>query len=146
MHKRLYRSRTDCKFAGVCGGLGEYFNIDPTLIRIITVVLFFAHGVGLLAYIIAWIAMPKEPLQAILDKAAPSEQAQKITESSSTWVKFIPGLLLIAIGLFFLFEHTFWWFHFHLFWPILLILFGIILLIGFGRRNHDNIANQGEVA
>jgi len=146
MHKRLYRSRTDCKFAGVCGGLGEYFNIDPTLIRIITVVLFFAHGVGLLAYIIAWIAMPKEPLRAILDKAAPSEQAQKITESSSTWVKFIPGLLLIAIGLFFLFEHIFWWFHFHLFWPILLILFGIILLIGFGRRNHDNIANQGEVA
>lgn len=146
MHKRLYRSRTDCKFAGVCGGLGEYFDVDPTLIRIITIVLFFAHGVGLLAYIIAWIAMPKEPLQAILDKATLSEQAPKTTESSSSWVKFIPGLILIAIGLFFLFEHIFWWFHFHLFWPILLILFGIILLIGFGRRNHDNFANQGEVA
>ncbi len=77
MRKRLYRSRTDCKFAGVCGGLGEYYDVDPTLIRIITVILFFAHGIGLLAYIIAWIAMPKEPLQAILDKATPVEQAQK---------------------------------------------------------------------
>ena len=59
--KRLYLSRTDKKIAGVCGGLGEYFDIDSTLIRIIFLVFLLVIGGGLLAYIICWIAMPKEP-------------------------------------------------------------------------------------
>ena len=59
--KRLYLSQTDKKIAGVCGGLGEYFDIDSTLIRIIFLVFLLVIGGGLLAYIICWIAMPKEP-------------------------------------------------------------------------------------
>jgi phage shock protein PspC (stress-responsive transcriptional regulator) len=62
MNKRLYRSRVNSKIAGVCGGLGEYFGIDPTFVRIIAVLLIFADGVGVLAYIIAWIIMSKRPL------------------------------------------------------------------------------------
>ncbi len=57
--KRLYRHPETRVLAGVCGGLGNYFKIDPVLVRIIFVVLFFANGVGLLAYIILWIAVPK---------------------------------------------------------------------------------------
>ena len=56
--KRLYRSDTNKVVAGVCGGLGEYFGIDPTLVRVILVVAMFAFGTGLLAYIIAWLVMP----------------------------------------------------------------------------------------
>ena len=55
--KKLYRSETDRKIAGVCGGLGEYFDIDPVLFRIIFAVFFFCGGLGLLAYIIMWFAV-----------------------------------------------------------------------------------------
>ena len=57
--KRLYRSNNNKVVAGVCGGLGEYFGIDPTLLRVILVVAVFIFGTGLLAYLIAWLVMPK---------------------------------------------------------------------------------------
>jgi len=63
--KKLYRSLTDRKLAGVCGGLGEYFDIDPTLVRIITVVLAIGGiGTGILLYILAWIIIPDRPMGA----------------------------------------------------------------------------------
>ena len=58
--KRLYRSRNERIIAGVCGGFGEYFNIDPTIIRLIWVLLAFS-GAGIIAYIIAWIIIPEKP-------------------------------------------------------------------------------------
>ena len=58
--KRLYRSRTSKMLCGVCGGIGEYFNIDPTLIRL-AFVLFGCTGGGILAYIIAAIIIPDAP-------------------------------------------------------------------------------------
>lgn len=60
--KRLYRSRSSRMLMGVCGGIGEYFNIDPTLVRLLVVFLTFAGGSGLLAYIIAAIVVPEEPI------------------------------------------------------------------------------------
>ena len=59
--KRLYRSRKERIIGGVCGGLGNYFNVDPVIMRLIWAVLFFFGGIGLLAYIIAWIIVPEEP-------------------------------------------------------------------------------------
>lgn len=59
--KRLYRSKKDKVIGGVCGGLGDYLKIDPVLIRVAWAVLFFAGGMGLLAYILAWIIIPEEP-------------------------------------------------------------------------------------
>ena len=56
--KQLTRSETDKKLAGVCGGLAEYFNIDPTIVRVAAVVLALM-GPGLIAYVILWIAVPK---------------------------------------------------------------------------------------
>lgn len=58
MGKKLYRSQTDKKIAGVCGGVAEYFGIDSTLVRLGWVLFTFAGGSGILAYIIAWIIMP----------------------------------------------------------------------------------------
>lgn len=57
--KKLYRSQTDKKIAGVCGGLAEYFNIDSTIIRLLLVACVLFAGVGVLAYIIAWIVIPE---------------------------------------------------------------------------------------
>jgi phage shock protein C len=59
--KRLMRSSTDKKIAGVCGGLADYFDLDPTLVRVLWLLLLFFAGTGLLAYIILWIALPIAP-------------------------------------------------------------------------------------
>ncbi len=58
--KKLYRSEENRMIAGVCGGLGEYFDVDPTLVRLITILLIFGVGCGLLLYILAWIIIPNE--------------------------------------------------------------------------------------
>lgn len=59
--KRLTRSSTDKKIAGVCGGLADYFDIDPTLIRVLWLLLVLCGGTGVLAYLILWIALPIAP-------------------------------------------------------------------------------------
>lgn len=60
--KKLYRSKTDRKIAGVCGGIAEYFGIDPTVIRVIAVLLLLPGGFpGLLPYLILWIVIPNQP-------------------------------------------------------------------------------------
>jgi len=58
--KRLFRSRRERILGGVCGGLGNYLNVDPVLVRVVWAILFFAAGVGFLAYILAWIIIPEE--------------------------------------------------------------------------------------
>ncbi len=55
--KRLYKSRTDRKLCGVCGGIAEYFNIDSTIVRLGWVILVACFGTGILAYILAAIIM-----------------------------------------------------------------------------------------
>lgn len=59
--KKLYLSKNDKKLCGVCGGLAEYFEIDPTLIRLLWVLAVIFAGAGILAYIIAAIVIPKFP-------------------------------------------------------------------------------------
>ena len=58
MMKQLYKSNTNKKIAGVCGGIGEYFGIDPTIVRLGFVALSFMFGGGLVVYILAAIIMP----------------------------------------------------------------------------------------
>lgn len=58
--KRLYRSREERMIAGVCGGLGEYLEIDPTIVRLLWVVAAFVAGGGILAYLIAWVVVPRK--------------------------------------------------------------------------------------
>ncbi|NMC45943.1 MAG: PspC domain-containing protein [Chloroflexi bacterium] len=60
--KRLYRSRKDRMIAGVCAGLGDYLQIDPTIVRIIFIALVFAGLGGVVVYFILWIVTPEEPL------------------------------------------------------------------------------------
>ncbi len=60
MKKRLMKSRTDRKLAGVCGGIAEYLEVDPTVIRLVWVLASLIGGSGLLAYIAAAILMPEE--------------------------------------------------------------------------------------
>ena len=59
--RKLYRSKTNRKLAGVCGGLAQYFNVDATLIRVLFVVLAVLGGSGLVLYLAMWIIVPREP-------------------------------------------------------------------------------------
>lgn len=60
--KKLYRSQTDKKIAGVCGGLAEYFNIDATIVRIVFIILLLPGGLpGFLPYVILWVFVPLKP-------------------------------------------------------------------------------------
>ncbi|MGB3366328.1 MAG: PspC domain-containing protein [Acidaminobacteraceae bacterium] len=62
MQKKLYRSSKDSLLAGVCGGIGEYSNIDPTIVRLLTAFLFFgSFGTGLIIYLVAAIIVPRRP-------------------------------------------------------------------------------------
>ena len=59
--KRLYRSGKNKILGGVCGGIAEYFGVDPVLIRLLWVIITLAWGSGILLYIIAWIIIPRNP-------------------------------------------------------------------------------------
>lgn len=61
MEKRLYRSVNNKKICGVCSGIAEYTNLDPSLVRIITLLLCFSGGVGVMAYFIAALVIPENP-------------------------------------------------------------------------------------
>ena len=78
-NKRLYRSHSDRMIAGVCGGLGEYLNIDPTLIRLALALLtILGGGSGILIYFIAWLVIPEAPQtqQPAAPEAAPTKASE----------------------------------------------------------------------
>lgn len=75
--KRLYRARDERMIAGVCGGLAKYFNVDPTLIRVLFVLAAFAGGSAVLVYIILAIVMPEEPAGYVEPPPAPAAQAEE---------------------------------------------------------------------
>ena len=121
--RRLRRSRTDRVLAGVCGGVGRYLNIDPVLLRIIAVALIFA-GVGVVAYVIAWIVIPEA------DEDEPEASVDPTTRSKAALVM---GTSLVALGALLLARTVVPWFDSSLFWP-LVVVGGGILLVATARR------------
>ena len=63
--KKLYRSNSSCMIAGVCGGIADYFHIDPTLVRLAWIIFCMAGGSGVLGYIIAALVMPEDPYRSV---------------------------------------------------------------------------------
>jgi phage shock protein C len=73
--KRLYRSKKDRMLGGVCAGLGEHFDIDPTVIRLVwAVITVISIGTGVLVYILAWILIPEEDTGSSEQKTQKSEE------------------------------------------------------------------------
>jgi phage shock protein PspC (stress-responsive transcriptional regulator) len=132
--KRVERSRESCIIGGVCGGLGEYFNIDPVIFRIAAVVLALAKGVGVIAYVIAWIAIPRRPEGAVADTTPPK----------SEFVKYLPGLALILIGVVFLLEDVFYWFSISHLWPLILIVVGGVMVFAAMARRETEVGERRE--
>lgn len=147
--KRLYRSRTNRVFFGVCGGLAEYLSIDVTLIRLVTVLISIWGGVGVVAYLVAALIIPEEPEGVKKDKeasmSAKKEDLGKKMESAAQDIKrnfdvkskedksWIGGLVLIALGLLFLAHQFVPFLDFQKMWPLFLIILGLIIIFG-GKR------------
>ncbi len=82
--KKLYRSRENRMIAGVCGGLGEYLEIDPTLIRLAAVFLALWWGGGVLLYLLAWFIVPETPAETEPRDEQKRLPASERTESASS--------------------------------------------------------------
>ena len=147
-NRKLYRSRKDKMIGGVAGGLAEYFDIDPTLVRILFVVTLFVGGGGFLAYIILWIVVPEEPFVIVTSdtsstQASGNEAANPIPPQPSAEYyqahhekrRNIGGAILIVIGVLFLMDNFVPRFHFGDFWPLILIAIGAGLLLK-SRNNY----------
>ena len=148
MEKKLTRSEKERILGGVCGGLAEYFGFDPTLVRLVFVLLALAGGTGILVYIILWIIMPRRPqveagavvgdnledikkrlveLEAGVKAAVTGEKAEEWKQSAGFWL----GVFLVALGLMFLLSSldiVHWW-RWAILWPIALILLGLLLVL-----------------
>jgi phage shock protein PspC (stress-responsive transcriptional regulator)/TM2 domain-containing membrane protein YozV len=104
--KKLYRKKETRKIAGVCSGLGEYFDIDPVFVRIIFIVAIFISGIGLLAYLVAWIVMPEQSTeQSFKNEELKGEKEMIVKEVS---IKSRLGALLFCFFLGWLGVHRFY--------------------------------------
>ena len=133
MSRRLYRSRNNSVIAGICGGIGEYFDIDPIIVRLIWVFAVFS-GVGIFAYIIMWIVIPEGPIEFRADNQYEDGYYNEPNDLSGGKVerreksKIILGGILILIGGFSLMEKYMPWFDFDFVWPVGLVLLGVYLI------------------
>jgi len=133
--KRLYRSRESSIISGVSGGFGEYFNLDPVIVRIVFLILTFAYGIGPLVYVICWIIVPLRPIGEVAETTAVTSQDR------SEFYRYMPGLLLIIIGAAFLMGRIWDWISFSHLWPLVIIVLGAFLIykaIGQKKENNDD--------
>ena len=148
MTRRLYRSRTDTVLGGVAAGLATYLNADPALVRIAWAILVpITSGAAFLAYIVAWIVIPEEPVVAggstVADDAADPDAALPTTGGTSPAPRdpsdggragLVVGIGLVLIGVWFLARDYLPSINWNLMWPAILIGVGALILISSARR------------
>lgn len=158
MSKQLYRSRENRVISGVCGGLAEYFDIDPVIVRLICVLLFFTKAIGFIAYIVCMIIIPEAPFgykqkynnpydedandSDINNEGSNEESKQQCTydnkysENTDEKNKMILGIVLIGLGIFIFAKKLFYWFDFVNLGGIILVLAGAYIIVnGRGKSN-----------
>lgn len=139
--KKFYRSRTDRVIWGVCGGLGAYFGVDSTLIRILFVLLAFGSGVGITLYLVLALLFSSSPKDSISGAKKVKELAEELGVSAKKMssainsenpyhARNIFGALVLIFGLYLLLNQAF---HFYINWfwfyPFLIIILGFYFLI-----------------
>lgn len=145
--KRLYRSRNESMIGGVCGGLAEYFEIDPVIVRVLFIITTLGWGVGLIAYIVMWIIVPErpyEPFEMNRPHDFESEQDAETMRSEEAYAtnpdieriekkrtdrRLIFASIMIIIGGFFLLDNFIPAMDFDYIWPLALIGFGVYILL-----------------
>lgn len=141
MSKKLYRSAKDRMLGGVAAGIAEYFDIDPTIIRVLFVVTLFIGGTGILAYILLWILVPEEPVQFsgagstgeksedTLNENFDSQAYYASIEKQREKRRVVAGVILLVLGFIFLADNFIPRIRIGEFWPVILIIAGIAILL-----------------
>lgn len=145
--KKLYRSKTNRVIFGVCGGLGEYFETDPLIVRILFVALSLINGAGIIAYLILAVVVPEEERKAKKNGSAVAEVQEKTQElaeelKDGSWLKSaknIFGLIIVLIGLNVLFEQVFQyspfaWINWEIIWGLIIVLIGWRIIWGSNKK------------
>ncbi|MFA5406761.1 MAG: PspC domain-containing protein [Candidatus Nanoarchaeia archaeon] len=136
--KVLTRSKTNRVIAGVCGGLGDYFNIDPVVIRILWVLFSLLGGSGIFAYIIAWVVIPEAGAKKALwqEWTEDKPKSKRVLAETNSNTRKIIGLFLLFLGAVFLLNNLglISWS-----WPYTfsasLIIIGLVIIISGRRRD-----------
>ncbi len=125
---RLSRSGTNTMIAGVCGGLGEHLGIDPTLVRLVFILMTIFSGLGLLLYLLLLILMPPAA-----GRSAPAGSPGEGQAAGSRNSALLLGMVLIVFGAALLLHNMgfswFRWFGWRTLWPLLLIAVGLAVLV-----------------
>jgi phage shock protein C len=118
------RSRSERVIAGVCGGVGRYLGVDPVLLRIAFIILALANGLGVVAYVVAWVAIPEEQ---------PDQPPGPVAEPRRETGRLVLGGSLIVLGLVLLLDRLAPDLD-ELFWPVALVAVGVaVMLVGLRR-------------
>ncbi len=128
--RRLYRSRSEKILGGVCGGIAEYLDTDPTVVRLIAVLLILLAGSAILAYLVAWIIIPEKPQETSnsFQEIQESKSERKDNQQLLAWVLLIIAILWLAQALFIP------WIRFvpypgRIVVPLLLVVLGMLILL-----------------
>lgn len=152
MRERLYRSRDDRMLFGVAGGMAEWMDLDPAIVRLVWALLILAGGVGLLLYIVAAIVIPEAPYTTAPAAAGgatgegttaadeqsrwEARQARRAARRGSGNPGLIFGAILVALGTWFLLDRYIPSLDLSWFMPGALIVVGLVLVVGaMGRAN-----------
>ena len=149
MERRLYRSRKNRIVAGVAGGLGEYFDIDPVFVRVIFVLATLAGASGLLAYLILWIVVPNQKFDFELKaQAAEGESVMDVKDVNREYSArkrhggFVGGTVLIVLGALFLANNYLPHFDFSDTWPLILVAIGAAMILNSVRRDEKGETHE----
>jgi len=145
---------------GVCGGLAKYFDMDPTIVRVITVLSIFFGSLGIWAYIILAIVVPLEDSKTTEPKDTIKENVEEMKETARELGRELRstlageegesegiakirhrrrntlGIILIGLGILFLLNslNVFWWFRWGNLWPLVLVAIGVLVILSTRRR------------
>ncbi|PWG78126.1 hypothetical protein DDR33_23960 [Pararcticibacter amylolyticus] len=151
MEKKLQRDENKKVLAGVAAGLGEYFDMDVTWVRIIFVLMAVFGFSGVLIYIILWIVVPAKPFfESYGNNYEPNYQRGSGTDykrppefdfpplKKEGKGRYIAGIILIALGGYFMlreFDYIPYWFSMQKLWPVVLIVVGVLILGNSRKKN-----------
>lgn len=152
MNRRLYKSRTERVISGVAGGVAEYLDVDPSVVRVVWALLaIVTGGLFLVIYGVMWLVVPEAPYGSVADSAGAADAEPGATPPPSrAWdpgaarpphprsggASWLFGLILIGLGGYFLAREYLPGFDLDRIWPLGLVLLGLLLLVvAFRRRD-----------